>query len=942
MGDAPPALSYVRLLTTPLAAISMGKSGSQAHRGCAFGRMGAARALRYRAPRLRSHEETVMNQAMSSLAVTCLSIFVLVGSCFGGAPLPTATAIADTPNLTGTYLSDYNGIYYVQQSGNNVWWVGFSLVDPTNPADHLLPADQIFHRGLYATNFFRGTIPSSQIGPFRAHSEFGSKRISRCLYAMAPNCINGNWVGVSRGTTLSSGAMTLQFDASAGVAGRGYILTVVSHSGMFRTTHLTPTAPISDMPDMYARFSQVEKGPESCSLHCNGLKPFRDQTVFYGRVLANHINGGVKEEPPHFDDSDVPKTYHDFICDKGEDHDIDFNMAVDRSRVESHFRQAGWDDRNANDVLQKLYDNTAQRPGRLTANESYLHPEVIMYGHTAKCSSSATNQTLGRVLFPGWGDVGGNSLLVNGRPVNGNLKELYGYNVNTKTYYQEGIRFGNQSMVPGDQIRLTGSLILDCGHWDWDTLNDSCHEGNTYSDDNDAQNQEVHPVYSIDIIRPPLGPGARQARQNLTGAWGTDSGGTLYIRQIGNTVWWLGLERDRQPLVPPGSSPQMQNFATVFKGTITRNPDGSETIKGDGDTLPEATLTGGLTYTATFRVAVDRKEMTLTTRCHTSNCPTDIAPIYSTKLYEPEDTTVPKSTLSIGRPQWFCSAFGAHCGSSQPLAVAQVGTDVQVRGNELWVSHATPFTVNATDMGSGAQNIWYRFYPRGSATPPAYTPVTGSSATFTLTGADGWYEVDTFATDNAGNDEASHSTFVYLDNSGPAVTITQPTGTAYAHSTTLSLAYTVSDGAGAGPATQTATMDGSKTLAGHGLSAGQPVNLLTEIKLGRHAFRVDAVDHLGNPSTQSIGFTIIVTPQSIIKDVNQFVASKALVQDEATVLIGKLQEAANARGAGNCKNATTAYRSFVHEVQIQSGKKVGAAAASILIGDANYLIAHCP
>src|SRR5437762_7032828 len=56
-------------------------------------------------------------------------------------------------NLTGTYMADDGGIYYLQQSGNTLWWAGLSL-------DRELPADFVWHRGLYFHNVFRGIINS--------------------------------------------------------------------------------------------------------------------------------------------------------------------------------------------------------------------------------------------------------------------------------------------------------------------------------------------------------------------------------------------------------------------------------------------------------------------------------------------------------------------------------------------------------------------------------------------------------------------------------------------------------------------------------------------------------------------------------------------------------------------------------------------------------------
>lgn len=179
------------------------------------------------------------------------------------------------------------------------------------------------------------------------------------------------------------------------------------------------------------------------------------------------------------------------------------------------------------------------------------------------------------------------------------------------------------------------------------------------------------------------------------------------------------------------------------------------------------------------------------------------------------------------------------------------------------------------------------------------------------------------------------------DSVGPVSTITQPAATTYPHSTTLVLSYGVTD-ACTGVASFTPTLDGSPTLAGRGLASGQTINLLTEVTLGSHAFTINATDAAGNPSATTITFTIIVTADSIMDDVRQFVAARRITQDEGTSLLGKLTSAAKARAKGNCPNAATIYLSFIAEVNSQTGKKIDPQAAAILIADAQYLIAHCP
>lgn len=112
--------------------------------------------------------------------------------------------------------------------------------------------------------------------------------------------------------------------------------------------------------------------------------------------------------------------------------------------------------------------------------------------------------------------------------------------------------------------------------------------------------------------------------------------------------------------------------------------------------------------------------------------------------------------------------------------------------------------------------------------------------------------------------------------------------------------------------------------------------------MGTHTFTVASADNVANSTAQSVTFTIVVTADSIIQDVNQFYGAGQITQDEAHSLLAKLQSARKARAAGDCASAATIYQSFISEVQAQSGKHIDPAAAAILVQDAQYLIAHCP
>lgn len=106
---------------------------------------------------------------------------------------------------------------------------------------------------------------------------------------------------------------------------------------------------------------------------------------------------------------------------------------------------------------------------------------------------------------------------------------------------------------------------------------------------------------------------------------------------------------------------------------------------------------------------------------------------------------------------------------------------------------------------------------------------------------------------------------------------------------------------------------------------------------------MNASDKVGNTSLTSVTFSIVVTPQSIKLDVNQFLASGSISNlGIANSLLAMLGAAQTARTGGDCPTAANIYNAFNNEVEAQTGKAITATAASVLVGDANYLINHCP
>jgi hypothetical protein len=255
-------------------------------------------------------------------------------------------------------------------------------------------------------------------------------------------------------------------------------------------------------------------------------------------------------------------------------------------------------------------------------------------------------------------------------------------------------------------------------------------------------------------------------------------------------------------------------------------------------------------------------------------------------------------------------------------------------------NHTVSITLHAVDTGSGVSQITYS---ASGAQSIAQTTVPGDTATFNVTN-EGQTDVSYYATDNVGNVESTKSVRVKIDVTPPVITITQPTSATYTHSSTLTLDYTVDDGAGSGVASYVPLLDNATALAGHGLASGQAINLLTELPIGSHTFTIgSATDVAGNVSSRSVTFTIVVTAGSIQADVGQFVASGAITNANwANSLQAELKSAAAARAKGNCTGAASIYGAFIRDAQSQIGKSITPIAASIMIADAQYLIAHCP
>jgi hypothetical protein len=178
-----------------------------------------------------------------------------------------------------------------------------------------------------------------------------------------------------------------------------------------------------------------------------------------------------------------------------------------------------------------------------------------MFGRIARCYDKKGIEDFQHhkdpPLLPGWQEQRGNSVLLNGRPINGQLELLGDPETATSSV---GSLLGRKVGIDTNLfVRVTGVLVLDCGHYDAAHPDQSTGDIGLYrpcyEDDLEQHNIEIHPVYAIDIID-------NTPSDDLSGTWSDDDGKTYYIRELDdNIVWGLGVSPFRD-----------HSFARVFQG----------------------------------------------------------------------------------------------------------------------------------------------------------------------------------------------------------------------------------------------------------------------------------------------------------------------------------------------------------------------------------------
>jgi hypothetical protein len=387
-------------------------------------------------------------------------------------------AFTSSGECNDVWTADDGAQYFTSWDAGRVWWVGLS-------------EDNGLQRGLTFSNVFVGNISG--------------------------NAVSGEWADVPRGRLNSSGALELTIIRDSYGYAQG--MTRLSATGGFGATHWKPAmrGSPSRIPITNA-FDQVKKNQYKTgfggrvyeSLHDN-LHLIKDSVALFGTLIKS------KEDCPQSptlplcsgfpgDSGRHPRSFAEFKIQAANDADITFDMDIAATQPGNLFDGMSADDGK---VVK----------ARLLAGA--IHCELVMFGRPAEGRET---------LLPGWAEEGaGNSVLINGSSISGEADiDASG-----------GVRSINGvQLALGDAIAVVGTLVQDCGHYDYSC---ACHP---------CEGLELHPVYSIEKLSP-------TGSDNVSGTWLSETGSTIYLHQVGTSVWSL--------VVPPYRD---QGFATVIQGAM--------------------------------------------------------------------------------------------------------------------------------------------------------------------------------------------------------------------------------------------------------------------------------------------------------------------------------------------------------------------------------------
>lgn len=319
---------------------------------------------------------------------------------------------ANPASLTGTWMANDGGMYFLRQIGDALWWLGLS-------GGQLYP-------GVQFCNVFHASVTGS--------------------------AVTGQWSDVPRGATSGHGTLTLR------PAGADQLLRVAESGGygasVWRRTS-TSQWPVIAVYDALteARTNVVKNGPvtEKSTL-VEDLWPLRDSVAVFAAIArsGDHAKPAVDVCYPRSAHPVRHFTYRDFIC---------LNEPPARGAAgQQHGNVSFWFQADVGQIdgaQPEFYAGVEYQEGYIRGKLAVpIEGEIIMFGRPADCA--ADHAQAAPPLFPGWAErAGGSAVLFNGRPIQVVVPANAGAGPAEPNFLTE--------LSFGDHVRVTGTLVFDTG-----------------------------------------------------------------------------------------------------------------------------------------------------------------------------------------------------------------------------------------------------------------------------------------------------------------------------------------------------------------------------------------------------------------------------------------------------------------------------------------------
>ncbi|NOU76730.1 hypothetical protein GC098_36140 [Paenibacillus sp. LMG 31458] len=226
-----------------------------------------------------------------------------------------------------------------------------------------------------------------------------------------------------------------------------------------------------------------------------------------------------------------------------------------------------------------------------------------------------------------------------------------------------------------------------------------------------------------------------------------------------------------------------------------------------------------------------------------------------------------------------------------------------------WVNQDVTVTLSASDNESGVANTYYIVDDGAEQT-----------GTTVVLSEEGVHKLVYWSVDKAGNVERAHTVSVSIDKTAPSIAVSVPgDNSIYKDSVELTPQIAWTD--------YLSGVDSSKTtvtLDTYSYQIGTAIPLY-KLPLGQHTLIVTSSDMAGNVGSKTVHFQTVASIDSLKALVTSFADAKWI--DNAGI--------ANSLQA---KLANNNLKSFVNEVEAQSGKHISSEAATYLLRDAQYLL----